>query len=208
MNLNYRDFVTVALIINKKDIFNDNWIYIHDPKVKVGRIQNFKNWSPYMVPDTEKTCLGLEYFCFENDGFWSMSDEELVNLGKKELGELGFAEQLEIEDGTVVRMPKAYPVYDTGYKNSLNIIKQFLSNLSNLQLIGRNGMHKYNNQDHSMFTAILSVRNIMGDSYNLWEVNADQDYHEESKTHGQDSCPCIFRTSFYSAACTQYCTAD
>lgn len=180
-NLNYRDFITVALIINKKDIFNDNWIYIHDPKVKVGRIQNFKNWSPYMVPDTEKTCLGLEYFCFENDGFWSMSDEELINLGKKELEELGFAEQLEIEDGTVVRMPKAYPVYDTGYKNSLNIIKQFLSNLSNLQLIGRNGMHKYNNQDHSMLTAILSVRNIMGDSYNLWEINADQDYHEESK---------------------------
>ena len=183
--LNYRDFITVSLIIDKKTIFEDNWIYIHDPNVKVGRIQNFKNWSPYMVPDPEKTSLGMEYFCFENDEFWSMSNENLVDLAKNELEKLGFAKKSEIIDGTVVRMPKAYPVYDEQYKAALNIIKEFLGNISNLQLVGRNGMHKYNNQDHSMLTSMLAVKNILGAHLDLWKVNADQDYHEEIKENEQ-----------------------
>ncbi|NIP39816.1 MAG: NAD(P)/FAD-dependent oxidoreductase [Candidatus Dadabacteria bacterium] len=179
--LNYRDFITVALIIDKETIFSDNWIYIHDPAVNVGRIQNFKNWSPFMVPDPSMTCLGLEYFCFEDDKFWSMSDEKLIELAKEELEKLGFAKKSEITDGTVVRMPKAYPVYDDEYKAALNTVRGFLANISNLQLVGRNGMHKYNNQDHSMLTSILAVRNILGARYDLWKINADKDYHEEIK---------------------------
>jgi protoporphyrinogen oxidase len=177
--LNYRDFITVALIVNKKEVFPDNWIYIHDPEVRVGRIQNFKNWSPDMVPEPEKTCLGLEYFCFEGDGLWNMPDAELIALARKELDLLGLVRSQDVEDGTVVRMPKAYPVYDSTYKKSLEMIQQFLTRLDNLQLVGRNGMHKYNNQDHSMLTAMLAVRNIRGEHYDLWAVNADPDYHEE-----------------------------
>lgn len=178
-NLNYRDFLTVILIINKKDVFGDNWIYIHDPNVRMGRIQNFKNWSPDMVPDENKTCLGLEYFCFEGDGLWTMSDEDLIELGKSELATLELVDESLVENGTVVRMPKAYPVYDSTYLESLELIKQFLSALGNLQLVGRNGMHKYNNQDHSMLTAMLAVRNIFGSNYDLWQVNTDKAYHED-----------------------------
>ncbi len=177
--LSYRDFITVAIIINKPDIFPDNWIYIHDSQVKVGRIQNFKNWSPHMVPDQNKTCLGLEYFCFEGDGLWTSTNEELIELAKKELISLGFIQSSDIEDGKVVRVPKAYPIYDSTYKKSLEIIRQFLHPLKNLQLIGRNGMHKYNNQDHSMLTAMMAVQNILGENYDLWQVNVEQEYHEE-----------------------------
>jgi len=178
-NLKYRDFITVALIINKADLFPDNWIYVHDPEVKLGRVQNFKNWSKSMVPDQTKTCLGLEYFCFEGDGLWTMSNPELINLGKQELQKLGLAQESEIEDGFVVKMPKAYPVYDSGYQASLQIIRAFLKQLGNLQLVGRNGMHKYNNQDHSMLTAMLAVENILGANHDLWAVNSDEEYHEE-----------------------------
>lgn len=177
--LGYRDFLTVSLIINKADLFQDNWIYIHDEDVKVGRIQNFKNWSPEMVPDPNKTCLGLEYFCFEGDGLWTMSDEDLVALGKKELSVLGLVNPDHVEDGAVVRMPKAYPVYDSIYVEAVNTIREFLSGLGNMYLVGRNGMHKYNNQDHSMLTAMLSVKNILGANYDVWEVNVDDEYHEE-----------------------------
>jgi protoporphyrinogen oxidase len=177
-SLNYRDFLTVILIIKQKEVFQDNWIYIHDPNVRMGRIQNFKNWSPDMVPDQNRTCLGLEYFCFEGDGLWSMSDKDLIELGKSELASLELVDKSLVENGTVVRMPKAYPVYDSTYLESLELIKQFLSTFSNLQLVGRNGMHKYNNQDHSMLTAMLAVRNILGSSYDLWEVNTDKEYHE------------------------------
>jgi protoporphyrinogen oxidase len=180
--LSYRDFITVALIVNQKDLFPDNWIYIHDPNVKVGRIQNFKNWSPEMVPDSNKTCLGLEYFCFEGDGLWNMRDEDLIALAKKEMQVLGLVRIEDVEDGTVVRMQKAYPVYDSIYKDSLRVIREFLNSLPNLQLVGRNGMHKYNNQDHSMLTAMLAVKNILGAKYDLWSVNADPDYHEEVTT--------------------------
>ena len=178
-SLNYRDFLTVALIINQRESFEDNWIYIHDPDVKVGRIQNFKNWSPEMVPDPEKTCLGLEYFCFEGDGLWTMPDEELVALGTEEVDRLGLVRAADVEDGTVVRMPKAYPVYDSAYKKSLLTVRRFLETLPNLQLVGRNGMHRYNNQDHAMVTAMLAADNILGANYDLWNVNEDQAYHEE-----------------------------
>lgn len=177
--LNYRDFLTVALVINKRELFPDNWIYIHDSDVKVGRIQNFKNWSPSMVPDPNKTCLGLEYFCFEGDGLWTMSDADLIELGRKELGILGLANPADVEDGSVVRMPKAYPVYDGTYAEALRVVREFLKDVPNLQLVGRNGMHKYNNQDHSMLTAMLAVKNILGATYDLWQVNAEQEYHEE-----------------------------
>ncbi|MBI2821633.1 MAG: hypothetical protein HYX74_05360, partial [Acidobacteria bacterium] len=165
--------------VNRRDLFPDNWIYIHDPDVRMGRIQNFKNWSPDMVPDLTKTCLGLEYFCFEGDDLWSMSDQELIALGKKELAILGLAGLSEIEDGAVVRMHKAYPVYDSTYAESLRVVQRFLRGIENLQLVGRNGMHRYNNQDHSMLTAMLAAKNVLGGNYDLWAVNADQEYHEE-----------------------------
>lgn len=184
--LGYRDFLTVSLIVNKADLFQDNWIYIHDSAVKVGRIQNFKNWSPQMVPDPNKTCLGLEYFCFEGDGLWTTSDEELVKLATKELGMLGLVDPNDVEDGAVVRMPKAYPVYDSVYVEAVNTIREFLSELGNLYLVGRNGMHKYNNQDHSMLTAMLSVKNILGANYDVWEVNVDNEYHEEIRETQDD----------------------
>jgi protoporphyrinogen oxidase len=177
--LGYRDFITIALIVNKSELFPDNWIYVHDPGVKLGRIQNFKNWSPHMVADPDKTCLGLEYFCFEGDGLWEMTDEELMELGKRELIALGLVEEPDVEDGVVIRMPKAYPVYDAGYRESLDVVRSFLDRLRNFQTVGRNGMHKYNNQDHSMLTAMLAVKNILGANHDLWSVNIDQEYLEE-----------------------------
>lgn len=182
--LNYRDFITISLIINKPDVFPDNWIYIHEPGVKLGRVQNFKNWSEDMVPDCEKTCLGLEYFCFEGDGLWSMNDRELIEFAKSELEKINLVDSSLIEDGAVVRMPKAYPVYDSNYREYLRIIREYLSDIKNLQLVGRNGMHKYNNQDHSMLTAMLAVKNILGAEYDLWKVNAEQEYHEEAVDAG------------------------
>ena len=140
-----------------------------------------------MVTDQRKTCLGLEYFCFEGDGLWTMSDDELIELGKKELEVLGLVPQSEIEKGKVVRMRKAYPVYDSTYRESLHVIRRFLGGISNLQLVGRNGMHKYNNQDHAMLTAMLAVKNILGGSYDLWKVNVDQEYHEEVTTTDRSS---------------------
>jgi len=178
-SLNYRDFLTVALIIDQPEVFPDTWIYIHDPKVQVGRIQNFKNWSPDMVPDASKTCLGLEYFCFEGNDLWNTSDEDLVALASRELDSLGLVPASCVLDGTVVRMPKAYPVYDGTYQRALKIIRGFLKGLDNLQLVGRNGMHKYNNQDHSMLTAMMAVENLLGAGHDLWQVNVDEDYHEE-----------------------------
>jgi protoporphyrinogen oxidase len=177
--LKYRDFLTVALIIDQPAVFPDNWIYVHDDRVRVGRIQNYKNWSPDMVPDPRFTCLGLEYFCFAGDGLWSMTDAELVELATRELDVIGLAAPGFVRDGTVVRAPKAYPVYDEGFETALQASRQFLERFSNLQLVGRNGMHKYNNQDHSMLTAMLAVRNLFGERHCLWDVNADDEYHEE-----------------------------
>ena len=141
----YRDFLTVALIVQQPDLFPDNWIYIHEPRVKVGRIQNFKNWSPEMVPDPATTCLGMEYFCFEGDDLWTASDADLVALARREVVALGLADAADITDGAVVRMPKAYPVYNDTYQKGLDTMRGFLATVPNLQLIGRNGMHQYNN---------------------------------------------------------------
>jgi protoporphyrinogen oxidase len=180
-NLSYRDFLTVALIVNKPELFPDNWIYVHDPDVKVGRVQNFKNWSPYMVPDERKSCVGLEYFCFEGDELWSACDDDLIELGKREMEQLGLLKSSDVEDGSVVRMKKAYPSYDSKYQDMLAVIRKFLDGIKNLQLVGRNGMHRYNNQDHSMLTAMLAVENIQGAHHDLWKVNEEQEYHEEQK---------------------------
>lgn len=177
--LNYRDFLVVALVLDQEDPFPDNWIYVHSPDVRVGRIQNFKNWSEAMVPDPRRTCLGLEYFCFEGDGLWNSSDEELLALGRRELAMLGLGDPDRVVDGTVVRVPKAYPVYDAEYRAHLDTIRGFLDPIPNLHLVGRNGMHKYNNQDHSMLTAMMTVWNMQGASHDVWSVNTDFDYHEE-----------------------------
>lgn len=179
--LKYRDFLTVVLILNIKNIFPDNWIYIHEPNVKLGRIQNFKNWSPKMVPDSNMTSLGLEYFCNEGDELWTLSDKALIELGIKELFEIDLIKPEWFVDGTVLRMPKAYPVYDASYKAQLRIIRSWLDeNIQNLQLVGRNGMHMYNNQDHSMLAAHLAARNLLGESWDPWKVNSDAEYHEEA----------------------------
>ncbi|MGE5304043.1 MAG: NAD(P)/FAD-dependent oxidoreductase [Alphaproteobacteria bacterium] len=178
--LKYRDFLTVCLIVNKPQLFPDNWIYVHDPAVKVGRIQNFKNWSPDMVPDLSKTSLGLEYFCTEGDELWNMQDADLIELGKREVQRIGLANYCDIESGCVFRVPKSYPVYDSGYRNSLGTLKKFASSFENFQTIGRNGLHRYNNQDHAMLTGLLAVRNLaFGEQNDLWSVNTDQEYHEE-----------------------------
>jgi protoporphyrinogen oxidase len=180
-SLRYRDFLTVALIIDREDLFPDNWIYIHSDEVKVGRIQNFKNWSPDMVPDPKHTALGLEYFVQENDEVWSMDDADLVELGRQEIAALNLASADDVIDGTVVRMPKAYPVYDGKYQTALRVIREWLAGIENLQLIGRNGQHRYNNQDHSMVTAVYACQNIMGDNHDIWDVNVEDDYHEEHR---------------------------
>ena len=188
--LRYRDFLIVSLVVNRKDVVPDNWIYVHDPSVKVGRIQNFKNWSPAMVPDPNKTCLGMEYFVFENDELWSSPDDKLIELARKEIAQLGLVRPEEIEDGAVVRMPKAYPLYQDSYTEQVKVIRHYLEqNLSNLQLVGRNGMHKYNNQDHSMMTALGAARNILGAHHDLWAINTEPDYQEEKKAPTSKELP-------------------
>ena len=185
-SLRYRDFLTVALIVNRSELFPDNWIYIHDPELKVGRIQNFRAWSPDMVPDKELSCLGLEYFCFENDALWSAPDSELIELSRRELAALGLCSPEDVVDGCVVRQKKAYPVYDDTYKDNICAIREELSEkYPDLHLVGRNGMHKYNNQDHSMMTAMLTVRNILAGKqiFDVWNVNEDAEYHETNKNN-------------------------
>jgi protoporphyrinogen oxidase len=178
--LKYRDFLTVCLIVNKPHLFPDNWIYIHDPAVLVGRIQNFKNWSPDMVADRSRTSLGLEYFCNEGDAVWNMADADLIELGKRELEKTGLVRAADVEDGCVFRMAKSYPVYDADYADHLARVRDFVNSLENFQTIGRNGLHRYNNQDHAMLTGMLAVRNLVyGEHHDLWAVNADQEYHEE-----------------------------
>jgi hypothetical protein len=184
--LKYRDFLTVCLIVDKPELFPDNWIYVHDPAVKVGRIQNFKNWSPDMVPDSSKSSLGMEYFCTEGDELWNMADADLVELGKHEVQRIGLASYYDIRDGCVFRVPKSYPVYDSDYQDSLVRLKEFVSGLENFETIGRNGLHRYNNQDHAMLTGMLAVRNlVLGEQNDLWSVNADQEYHEEIRAEAE-----------------------
>ena len=181
VSLKYRDFLVVALILKDRQLFPDNWIYIHDPSVRVGRIQNFKSWSPEMVPDPSLCCYGLEYFCFEGDGLWTSSDEKLLALAKAELIQLGFAASEDVLDGHVVRQVKAYPVYDADYATHVETVRRELEEqFPTLHLVGRNGMHKYNNQDHAMMTAMLTVENILVGKkvHDVWNVNQDAEYHE------------------------------
>ena len=178
-DFSYRDFVIVALIVKGTNLFPDNWVYIHDPQVRVGRIQNYSNWSPEMTPDPSISSLGMEYFCSEGDELWNMSDAELVALASRELHATGLAGKPEVVDATVIRVPKAYPVYNTAYRRGLAVVREFLRTVPNLQLVGRNGQHRYNNQDHSMLAGLLAARNIMGAKFDLWDLNTDQDFHEE-----------------------------
>ncbi len=179
-DLKYRDYLTVALVIPESAGFPDNWIYIHSPDVQVGRIQNYGSWSPYLVKDG-RTCLGMEYFVFQGDDTWNLPDDELIALATKELAQLELVAPDQVERGFVVRMPKAYPFYDKAYAGNLDTIRTWIAaEVPNVHPAGRNGMHRYNNQDHSMFTAILSAQNILdGTSHDVWEVNVEDDYHEE-----------------------------
>ena len=180
--LHYRDFLTVCLIVNKAQLFPDNWIYIHEPSVKVGRVQNFKNWSPDMVPDQAKSSLGLEYFCQEGDDLWQLSDKELIALGIRESAEMGLLLPNDVEDGCVFRMPKAYPIYDSTYRESWETIKQYLARFSNIHTIGRNGLHRYDNQDHAMLTGMQAAVDVLrGQRQTSWSHAGAREYLEEVK---------------------------
>jgi protoporphyrinogen oxidase len=177
--LRYRDFLIVTLILNRADPFPDNWIYIHSPDVQVGRIQNFRSWSEAMVPEPDRASIGMEYFCQEGDELWCSPNEDLIKQASREIEHLGLAKASEVVDGTVIRQEKAYPVYDGTYREALDLIRGWLANLENLQVVGRNGMHRYNNQDHSMLTAMLAVQNLLGGEHDLWSVNVEKEYHED-----------------------------
>jgi protoporphyrinogen oxidase len=179
--LRSRDFLLVALILNREGLFPDNWLYIHTPRFKVGRVQNYNNWSPALVPMPNRTCLGMEYFCSRGDELWSRDDRELVDLASRELSDLGLALGASVVDAAVVRAQDAYPVYDSTYREHLHSLRLFLDPIANLHTVGRNGMHKYNNQDHSMYAAMLTVANLRGESHDVWEVNTDLEYHEAQK---------------------------
>ena len=185
-DLGFRDFLTVALVVPQEFSFPDNWIYVHDPSVRVGRIQNFGSWSPYLVQDG-RTCLGLEYFVFEGDDLWSRPDAELIALATAELQQLGLVEAGAVEHGYVVRMTKAYPVYDERYQHNVAVLRDWLAGAAgNVHPVGRNGMHRYNNQDHSMLTAMLTAENILhGTRHDVWSVNVEEDYHEEDNRNGR-----------------------
>jgi protoporphyrinogen oxidase len=187
--LRYRDFLTVALMVRKPELFDDNWIYIHDPSVKVGRVQNYRSWSPEMVP-AGMSCLGLEYFCFEGDNLWDAPDDDLTALAKKEVAQIGLIAAEDVVDARVVRQPKAYPVYDEDYRDNIAAIRLDLEgSYPTLHMVGRNGMHKYNNQDHSMMTAMLTARNILAGQrlYDVWTVNEDAQYHEAGEAGAQSA---------------------
>ena len=183
--LRYRDFLTVSLVIDGPDLFPDTWIYIHEPDVEVGRIQNFRSWSPWMVPNDHETSIGMEYFCFAGDRLWTMADEDLVAFATKELGQTGLADPARVKKGFVVRVNKAYPVYDAEYGERLETVRTWLDPLENFIQVGRNGLHRYNNSDHSMLTAMRAVENLCdGARHDIWAVNAESVYHEED--HGEE----------------------
>ena len=178
--LRHRAFILVGLVVDRPQLFPDNWVYVHSPNVRVGRVQNFGNWSPAMVHNAAVSPLGMEYFCDVHDDLWGRSDAELIGLAERELAALGLARGGEIIDAVVVREPKAYPVYDRHYRRNVAVIRDHLRTLDNLQTIGRNGMHRYNNQDHSMLTGILAARNLLGEANDLWHVNTDPTYGESA----------------------------
>lgn len=177
--LKYRDFLIVTLVLDHPDPFRDNWIYIHEPDVKVGRIQNFRAWSREMLPNQDTASIGMEYFCQKDDGLWSMSDADLRELASRELEQLGLARASDVIDAAVIRQPKAYPVYDSDYRAALDVIEEWIDSLENFQTAGRNGLHRYNNQDHSMLSAMYAARNILGEKFDVWNVNVERSYHEE-----------------------------
>ncbi|MDQ8046335.1 MAG: NAD(P)/FAD-dependent oxidoreductase [Solirubrobacteraceae bacterium] len=181
--LRYRDFLTVALVVDGADLFPDNWIYIHEPDVKVGRIQNFRSWSPWMVPDQSKASIGMEYFCFAGDEMWEMDDDDLVALATKELVQIGLIDKASrVDRGYAVRVPKAYPMYDEDYDKRVDVIKQWVNSIENLAQVGRNGLHRYNNSDHSMLSAMRAVDNfVLGHEHDIWEVNVESAYLEEGE---------------------------
>jgi protoporphyrinogen oxidase len=184
--LRYRDFLTVSVVLDGEDLFPDNWIYIHEPDVRVGRIQNFRSWSPWMVPDPSKACVGLEYFCFAGDELWETDDDKLVELGMRELEKLGLARRDQLQFGFVERVPKAYPMYDAEYADRVHAIRSWLDGLDNFVQVGRNGLHRYNNSDHSMLTAMRAVDNLVkGTEHDIWAVNAESAYHEEEEQDEQ-----------------------
>lgn len=186
----YRDFITVGLLLNKLKIkeadgspIQDNWIYIQEPDVQVGRLQIFNNWSPYLVADPSKVWVGLEYFCYDTDAIWKLTDEKMIELATHELEKIGIIDAIDVIDATVIRVPKTYPAYFGTY-DQFDKIQEHVDVYRNLYLVGRNGMHKYNNQDHSMLTAMMSVDNIIEgreDKHNIWDVNTEVDYHETKK---------------------------
>jgi len=183
--LKYRDFLIVTLVLDHADPFRDNWIYIHSPKVKVGRIQNFRAWSKEMLPDQNTASIGMEYFCQKGDGLWNMSDEDLRELAGKELETLGLAKATDVIGAAIIRQPKAYPVYDGEYRAALDVLEEWLISLENFQTVGRNGLHRYNNQDHSMLSAMFAARNILGEKNDVWNVNVERSYHEEFEVKKQ-----------------------
>ena len=172
-SLRYRDLIVVVLMMRGGSLFSDLTIYIQDSRLKLGRVQNFGNWSPELIPDPETSCLGLEYFCTENDETWTLKDEALIDLASRELAFTGLAAATRVFDAKVIRVKKAYPIYDTVYREAMEVARQFLALLPNLQVVGRNGMHRYNHQDHSMLTAILAARNVAGERHDLWSVDVD-----------------------------------
>lgn len=179
--LTYRSFITISVILDSSISFPDTWIYIHSPEVKMGRIQNFKQWSPHMVADKNKVALGLEYFCTEGDELWDMSDKDLIELGLTELEKIHLGKKTDYVEGFVARVPKAYPTYDSTYPENMQIVKEYVKQFSNLQPIGRYGMFKYNNMDHSILSGLYAAENVLGAHHDIWSVNADQEYHEEAK---------------------------
>ncbi len=183
--LKHRDFLTVCLILDEAELFPDNWIYVHQPDVRVARIQNYKNWSRSMLADEEKSSLGLEYFCNQGDSLWKTDDAELVQLACQELDSIGLISDAKVLDGCVFRVPNAYPVYDSSYDRSMEIVKSYCDGLENLRTVGRNGLHRYNNMDHSMLSAYYAVRMLVfGEQHDLWSINAEQEYHEEETKSG------------------------
>jgi protoporphyrinogen oxidase len=178
--LKYRSFLTVCLIVDQEETFPDNWIYVHEPQVQVARIQNYRNWSPAMVPAGGGTGLGLEYFCDEGDALWTTPDAELIALATREIEDIGLAPSSRVRDGMVYRVPKAYPVYDSSYAGALQVIREYLDGFANLRTIGRSGLHRYNNQDHAMLTGVYAARSLIrGEVHDLWQINAEQEYLEE-----------------------------
>ncbi|OQW37493.1 MAG: hypothetical protein A4E19_12475 [Nitrospira sp. SG-bin1] len=187
-DLEHRAFLTVCLIVDANNLFPDNWIYIHEPDVRVARIQNYNNWSDAMTVDRTKTSLGLEYFCNQGDDLWRTSDAELIALASGEIEAIGLAPAGKVVDGCVYRIPNAYPVYDSTYAVNLETVKNFCDGIENLRTVGRNGLHRYNNMDHSMLSAMYATRMLLfGEQHNLWSINAEQEYHEQiftSRTSG------------------------